>query len=119
MTTADPALDHLRDAATTGRWDAAAATTLMTHLSPDPTHLVTKEHLDLRLAAEFAALRCEMHRGIRRQTKWLVGTMVGSMFAFGSLSLRRWPSSPDRRQLMLRSARQQVQHDLVGLRLPH
>ena len=81
----DPPHHHLRDAATTGRWDAAAATTLMTHLSPDPTHLVTKEHLDLRLAAEFAALRCEMHEGFTSQTKWLVGTMVGSMFAFGSL----------------------------------
>ena len=85
MTTADPALDHLRDAATTGRWDAAAATTLMAHLSPDPTQLVTQEHLDLRLAAEFATLRAEVHQGFASQTKWLVGTMVGSMFAFGSL----------------------------------
>ena len=46
MTTADPALDHLRDAAPTCRWDAASATPLMPHLSPDPTHRLTREHLD-------------------------------------------------------------------------
>ena len=34
--------------------------------------------------APFATLRGEMHQGFATQTKWLVGTMVGSMFAFGS-----------------------------------
>ncbi len=117
MTANDAALDHLRDLATR-TWDADAARTLMAHLAPDTSQLVTRDYLDLRLAAEFggfrdevhtelaglrtemhtelaalrtemhtelAALRTEMHDLITTQTRWLVGTMIGSVVAFGSL----------------------------------
>lgn len=76
--------------------DADAAGTLMNLLPAEPDQLVTKDHLDRRLASEFAAFRTEihgdkadlrpaMHQGFAAQTKWLVGTMVGSTLAFGSL----------------------------------
>ncbi len=59
MTSTDPALVQLRaDAART--WSPSSADALLRHLVPDPAQLVTKDHLDLRLAAEFATFRGEV-----------------------------------------------------------
>ncbi len=66
MTATDPELAHLHHAAATGAWDPAAADTLMAHLS-DPSQALTREYLDLRLAAESAAIRKDlatMHAGL-------------------------------------------------------
>ena len=58
MTSTDP-MAGLR-AHATRTWSADAADDLVTHLVPDPAQLLTKDHLDLRLAIELGTFRGEV-----------------------------------------------------------
>ena len=62
MTSTDP-MAGLR-AHATRTWSADAADDLVTHLVPDPAQLLTKDHLDLRLAMELGTFRGEVQADI-------------------------------------------------------